>query len=99
MEEITTTRQKGPTIMTMLYNCTLEKDAQMYADLCTSAGSPEAQRPLWGENFNVIEDTLDPILAVSRDKVVSPKIDSYINCALGYGWIRYECGMTLTRFR
>ncbi|RCN37083.1 SCP-like protein [Ancylostoma caninum] len=57
---------KGSNIMTMEYNCDLERDAQMYADLCTSAGSPEAQRPLWGENFNVIQDTLDPILAVSR---------------------------------
>ncbi|KAL6744168.1 hypothetical protein Aduo_017129 [Ancylostoma duodenale] len=54
---------QGSNIMTMRYNCDLEKDAQMYADLCTSAGSPEATRPLWGENFSIIQDTLDPILA------------------------------------
>ncbi|KIH57752.1 hypothetical protein ANCDUO_12052 [Ancylostoma duodenale] len=58
---------KGSNIMTMRYNCTLEKDAQMYADLCRNAGAPEDTRPLWGENFDIIQDTLDPILANSTE--------------------------------
>ncbi|EYC33116.1 hypothetical protein Y032_0002g610 [Ancylostoma ceylanicum] len=57
---------KGSNIMEMAYNCTLEAGAQMYADRCTSEGSPDDQRPLWGENFLVIKETLDPILAMSR---------------------------------
>ncbi|KAL6743529.1 hypothetical protein Aduo_016557 [Ancylostoma duodenale] len=53
----------GSNIMSMVYDCDLEKDAQMYANLCRTEGAREDQRPLWGENFYLIEDTLDPILA------------------------------------
>ncbi|EYC33105.1 hypothetical protein Y032_0002g604 [Ancylostoma ceylanicum] len=54
---------KGSNMMTMDYDCNLEADAQMYANLCRSSASPDDQRPLWGENFYQIQEGMDPILA------------------------------------